>query len=820
METGPVGETINWLLNLRDVDLGASNVHLEWPNAPAPWLSLLLIAALIAYVLMVYRREGGSPFRRGLLASVRCAVVVVVLLLIFQPQLRVERSRTDPALVSILLDHSGSLDQIDRWVDAEEELLAARGLGLVDAGASTLSAEAREALRTKTRRDQLHAAMDQPVFGELLRSAGAEQAPVNQLEFHRFGASGQKGARVSSVESLPAAIADLRSAGTLPGGTSLWEMVRKVAIESRGSRPAGLVLLTDGRDTTGRMVGEAIEAARLAEIRVFPVLLGSSAVPRDVAVRIARAERNVFLNDFIAVNAIVETRGYPEGLDLTVRLQDENGVQIESKPLRLEPGARRGQVEFVTRVTRPGDVSFQVVVDAQPDETDSRNNIGTLSVTAVDRTIRVLYVEDLPRWEYRFLNTMLVRERTISSSLWLHSAVGTGFIQEGTKRALRPGDVGPIRALPATQESLRQYDVILLGDINPREALTREQLDLIVWFARERGGGVGFIAGPQHGPSAFLGTELEKLLPVIPQRRSGPDLAVYSRPFQPIKTADGRISHLLRFEQDPDRSERVWERLPPFFWSAAVERAKDGAVTLLEVPDARRPTPLLVTSNYGVGRIVYMGTDETWRWRDRVGEAHFQTFWLSVVRHLARNTLLSREDLVASLQTSSEQVELGQPIGISLDVFGSALLGSLGESVMVRVADEAGQTAADVVLTRAGATSSSFSTTWPPPSTGRFTVTWRSGNDTHTAQFDVRPSDQETRDLSTDFNSLRELAKATGGQALWPAEIGKLADLIGDQSRRRSDDIIRTQWDSNLAVVLILLLLTVEWVLRKLSGLI
>ena len=56
----------------------------------------------------------------------------------------------------------------------------------------------------------------------------------------------------------------------------------------------------------------------------------------------------------------------------------------------------------------------------------------------VEDKLRVLYIENQPRWEYRFLKTMLVREPTIASSLWLDSALGSGFAQEGTE---------PIRAL-------------------------------------------------------------------------------------------------------------------------------------------------------------------------------------------------------------------------------------------------------------------------------------------------------------------------------------------------------------------------------------
>src|SRR5208337_5630334 len=59
--------------------------------------------------------------------------------------------------------------------------------------------------------------------------------------------------------------------------------------------------------------------------------------------------------------------------------------------------------------------------------------------------------------------------------------------------------------------------------------------------------------------------------------------------------------------------------------------AKPGAAVLLAAQNPAK-TPIVVAHRYGAGRVFWMGTDESWRWRDRLGERVHQTFWLQVMR--------------------------------------------------------------------------------------------------------------------------------------------------------------------------------------------
>ena len=46
--------------------------------------------------------------------------------------------------------------------------------------------------------------------------------------------------------------------------------------------------------------------------------------------------------------------------------------------------------------------------------------------------------------------------------------------------------------------------------------------------------------------------------------------------------------------------------------------------------------PLVVQQFVGAGRVLFLGFEESWRWRFRADEPRFNQFWIQMVRYLAR----------------------------------------------------------------------------------------------------------------------------------------------------------------------------------------
>ena len=81
---------------------------------------------------------------------------------------------------------------------------------------------------------------------------------------------------------------------------------------------------------------------------------------------------------------------------------------------------------------------------------------------------------------------------------------------------------------------------------------------------------------------------------------------------------------------------------------------------------------------------------------------------------------------------------------------------------------------------------------------------------------DVFAPDDELRRPETDHEMLQTLAAETGGRVIPPDELGGLADLLPNRSVRTINPLTERIWDTPLAFALVLLVITGEWIGRKL----
>jgi len=254
---------------------------------------------------------------------------------------------------------------------------------------------------------------------------------------------------------------------------------------------------------------------------------------------------------------------------------------------------------------------------------------------ATDR-LKVLYLEDTPRWEYRYVKNGLVRQPDVALQCVLYGA-STDFRQEAS------AGLPALKTMPIPREELFAYDVVLIGDVPP-ERIDRLTAPAIAWMQLladfvEAGGGVGFLAGERACPDSYRGTPFEKLLPVElePKRAPGAEPAA-KRGFHPqLVEPEHEITEL---QGDPEKSAALWRHgFPSLMSYLPVARARDQADVLLVHPTDRNehgPRVIAAAAKYGKGRTFFIATDETWRWRKPYGEKYQDRFWLNVVRYLGQ----------------------------------------------------------------------------------------------------------------------------------------------------------------------------------------
>ena len=516
-------------------------------------------------------------------------------------------------------------------------------------------------------------------------------------------------------------------------------------------------------------------------------------------------------------------RGRHSVVELDELVDDRDGSILDSTEIELDPDQPTMDTVLTAAPSRSeedtGTRRWSVRIEGE-DDLVPENNTVALDIEFVDRPLRVLYIEGYPRWEYRYLKNLLVREPSIESSVMLLSA-DRDFAQEGNT---------PLARLPRTAEEFAAFDLIILGDI-PSGFLTDSRQELIQEQVARRGGGLVMIAGPRSMPSSWSGTPLADLLPFTGSleldRRDGPVLA---RPTD-VATRLGVLRLVLGedygWPEALSDASYGWSQLQ---WVQRIdpERLKPTAEILAEVRpadgDQADVTPLVLGMRYGAGQVLYVATDEIWRWRYGRGELLPEQFWVQLLRLLGREAV--QGDQPVRLVVEPRQAVIGRPVRITVDLL-DAVSGLLPpDSVVVEAFDGDGVLVGTVELPASG--EASWAGTWIPPEVGP--VEFRIAQPGLSAlaggiiaTIEVARPDDELRDADADHDFLATLSKETGGLVHLPDETPGLLDRVHEQLPNRAivtERPLRERiWTSPLFFTLFLLLATLEWVGRRLTRL-
>jgi Aerotolerance regulator N-terminal/von Willebrand factor type A domain len=416
----------------------------------------------------------------------------------------------------------------------------------------------------------------------------------------------------------------------------------------RGKSLTAIIMFTDGQKTKGEEPSQAASLARRMKSPLFFVGVGDNTPSPDIIVSDLRAEREINVNDRLVFDVRVAAQG--AGMPRTVPvnlleivdgkqvLRESKSVQISDRPVRL------------THVpTTPGDKLYVVEVPVQEGETDERNNRIEHEVHVSEtKQVRVLMIESAPRYEFRFVKSLF--ERALDQAPG-NKSIEVSVLLTGANREYFKQDKNAIAEFPAW-EDLKNYDVIVLGDVDPASLPRGQaQLKMIADFVKERAGGLLFIAGEHFSPYAYAGTDLADVLPVTTEGIAPPPApkstdSPLTRPYRPSLTGIGQNHPVFRFVGDESENAAIWNKLPEMLWCAKGYRRKLSAEALAVHPELHAEGggdsnsdelhPLVLQQFVGGGRVMFFGFDETWRWRFRGEEPRFNQFWIQTIRSLAR----------------------------------------------------------------------------------------------------------------------------------------------------------------------------------------
>jgi hypothetical protein len=784
-----------------------------------------LIAAVAVGMLYVRESPRLGFASRSAMALLRIGIVATVAFLLLRPVWVNERKGERRRPVALLVDVSESMSSKDPRPGNSDQWRVALAYGFVppDKGipdTPIVSAVGDGKMPDKPSRIEIAREALLNTQLNLLEQLRSTAGPVEPSTF---------GANRVGHESIDTRW--LKDITANEPRTALADAVSELIDRDEKDLPAAMVIVTDGRENFSARRRSLDDIARECERLRVPLHIygvGSSAYGH-VQLREALVPDALFVDDTVAVPVRYRVKGVTDGkAEIVLKYGDREVARKTIEPVRVgddlremltfvptkqDAEAKKPELTVTVRIT----TGFGATAEILTDET-------VKNVKVVDRKLKVLVVDSLPRFDFKFLQRALLRDRRVEASF---------FLTEGDRQSMkagRPWVPGFALGRDEFRKELFEYDLLIFGDV-PGSFWTPEQQDVIKQFVAE-GGGMVQIAGRWHAPAGWAKSPIADVLPLDFESVRFP-IESPARPigFKPQVAPAAARAAVLSLEDDPLDNARRWRQLPEIFWHYPVTKLKPAAEAFLIHPTAKladgKPMPLLAGHYYGKGYVLFMGFDETWRWRFNEADKYFGRFWSQVV-YVAGVPRTVGTKLTQLSMNTIDPVQ-GKTGEVYARLFTKDFQPVTADEVEARLAKlDADPNEKDanvpVKLTAIrgpdNKPTGEYIATLPFNRTGRFAlkVDANNGNPANLEYRVSLPPEHELAPGPMAEGELRKLAETTGGGFYREEDLHKLPAQVKPQMSPfaiRTEYILWNKW----AMMLLIVLLSMEWVVRKFNGL-
>jgi uncharacterized membrane protein len=737
-----------------------------WPG----WVLLLLTVASVAGLGLLIRSRlpDAAPkmqtWRAGVVWLLQSLLVTLVLVLLWQPAITVAELKSQQNMIAVLVDDSRSMAIADSGSDGKTTREAAAVNALGNDRSSGILSGLQRRFQTRVYR------LDRGIT------------------------------RVAKVEELkPAAAA-----------THINDALKQLTVETADLPVGAVVLLTDGAENAGGIDLDTIGALRNRRLPVHTVGFGKEQVGHDVEMDDVSVASRAMADSRIKATISFHQRGYAGGN--TVLTVKDGDKALTSKDVTLgADGVVQTETLFFNGGTA-GVKRMQFSLTPLAGEENVANNAMARLVSISGERRRILYVEGEPRWEYKFIRRAAEDDHGIQVVSMLRTTENKIY-RQGISDPKELADGFPVRA-----EDLFGYDGIIIGSVEAGYFTPRQQ-ELLREFVDKRGGGLLFLGGRfALADGGWGASSVTELLPTfLPNGKN----TFHRDPATAQLTAAGADSAVTRLLDDPVKNVERWKKLPYMMDYQNAGTPKPGAIVLAEMNAGRGRLPLLVTQNYGRGRTAVMATSGTWRWQmsQALGDPTHDLFWQQLLRWIAAD---SPGRVVASMPV--QRLMDDGHVRLTATVRDMEYTPAPDARVVAHMIGPDGSSAlADMapVPNNAG----TFQAEWTAEKPGSYVAEVTAGRGAEELGRDVltfERTDGVAENFHTEQNRelLQKLSSQTGGRYWKTDELGRLPTEISYSEAGISVRDTKELWNMPIVFLVLLGLMSGEWLLRRKWGVI
>jgi hypothetical protein len=561
-------------------------------------------------------------------------------------------------------------------------------------------------------------------------------------------------------------------------------------INKQNKNLSSVTLISDGVITDG---SNPLFTAEKLNIPVFTVGVGDSSKRKDIEIR------NVLFNEYIyaetptTILAAISNTGFAgEGINLS--LYEQNNLLEQQRITLSDEGIQNVEFEYIP--SSGGEKKLTIEASALDGEFTSANNRKIFYVNVLDNKINILILAGSPTPDISFIKSALQTDKNFKVN---------SLTQISQDKFLEHGN--PDRLLDSA-------DIIFLVGFPSKETSANFLKNLQDKIFREN---VPFFLTLSSGIDLEKLNQLQRELPVNINPKSSLSFEV-----QPHISADQFRNPLLKNKmQNP---VAAWESLPPVNQPDIRVNLKPESelISRSKVKNIPSDNPLIVSRKLGSKKSIAVLAKDIWKWKLQTAAKDldlFDRFIISSVKWL--NT--SEDQKQVKISTSKKIYSLGEQVELSAQVYDETF--NPVSDAELNISISGNNQGYEILLSSVG--NGLYEGTFETSTPGDYSFSGEAklqnnllGKDN--GSFNIGEIDIEIINPRMDFEFLSSLAERTDGEYFHHNNYSELFSTLKKINENASKEKIETSeinlWTNEWLMAIVILLLGLEWFLRKRAG--
>jgi len=442
-------------------------------------------------------------------------------------------------------------------------------------------------------------------------------------------------------------------------GTDIAQAILNASQELRGKNLAGFILVSDGSHNGKE---DPLNVAKNIDRPIYTLGVGKGEDFVDVSLAEINHPEFAFKNTPIKIDVSIKAYGM-KNRNISLILRKGKRI-IQTKNIRVKSNVQIDNINIRFKSEEVGEFTYTLEIPPYANEISRENNRKKFSIQILREKIRILLISGRPNWEYLFLR------RAVKSSPNIE--VVSFIILRGPEDiVLFPEDQHSLIPFPAGEiftKEIFNFDILIFDNFSYRAFFPGNYLANIKRFVEQEGGAFIMIGGDKSfSMGGYKNTPIEEILPVelegekerIIKDKYNMDVIDYGHP-------------ILNLEGDIEESRKIWKEMPKLEGINTLGSIKNGGVVLGLHPYLKNEAgklPVLIAWDRGKGRVMAVASNTTWRWsflmsgRGR-GSYYYNRFWQKSIRWLIK----APEFKLVSLESDKNAYLVGDEIRLKISI--------------------------------------------------------------------------------------------------------------------------------------------------------